>query len=72
MEKEKKMAGNDNIKVVIKVRPLIKRERDAKQTSQWRVNGDSIECTYPMSSGYRFVFGMLNVEMLFSDRSANK
>lgn len=63
------MAGNDNIKVIIKVRPLIKRERDAKQTSQWRVIGDCIECINPINPGYRFVFGKLNLEM-FCDRSS--
>lgn len=32
----------DNITVSIKVRPLIKREKDCKQTSHWRIRGNSI------------------------------
>lgn len=53
------MAGNDNIKVIIKVRPLIKRERDAKLSSQWRIQGDTIECINPLNAANRFVFGNL-------------
>ena len=32
----------DNIKVSIKVRPLIKREKENKQTNQWKVQGNTI------------------------------
>uniref|UniRef100_A0A182JAG6 Uncharacterized protein n=1 Tax=Anopheles atroparvus TaxID=41427 RepID=A0A182JAG6_ANOAO len=34
---------SDNVKVSIKVRPLIKREKDGKLTSQWRIRGNTIE-----------------------------
>uniref|UniRef100_A0A182PPG6 Kinesin motor domain-containing protein n=1 Tax=Anopheles epiroticus TaxID=199890 RepID=A0A182PPG6_9DIPT len=33
---------SDNVKVSIKVRPLIKRERDSKLTSQWRIRDNTI------------------------------
>ncbi|XP_050089768.1 centromere-associated protein E [Anopheles aquasalis] len=36
------MASSDNVKVSIKVRPLIKRERDGKLTPQWRVRDNTI------------------------------
>lgn len=48
----------DNIKVIIKVRPLIKRERDAKHTSQWRITNDTIECTNPLNAA-RFSFDQI-------------
>ncbi|XP_052859852.1 centromere-associated protein E-like [Anopheles cruzii] len=34
--------ASDNVKVSIKVRPLIKREKDSKLTSQWRVRDNAI------------------------------
>uniref|UniRef100_A0A182SY47 Kinesin motor domain-containing protein n=1 Tax=Anopheles maculatus TaxID=74869 RepID=A0A182SY47_9DIPT len=33
---------SDNVKVSIKVRPLIKREKDSKLTSQWRIRDNTI------------------------------
>lgn len=33
---------SDNIHVAIKVRPLIKREKDGKSTYQWRVKDNQI------------------------------
>lgn len=36
---------SDSIKVAIKVRPLIKREKDENQTIQWVVQGNSIVST---------------------------
>lgn len=33
-----------NINVAIKVRPLIKREKDQKLTSQWHIKNNSITC----------------------------
>lgn len=50
-------SSNDNIKVAIKVRPLIKRELDARQSGQWRIQGDTIECTNPMYPNNKFSFG---------------
>lgn len=50
---------SDNIKVVIKVRPLIKREKDAKLTSVWKINKNSIgaiENSYTNSTE-QFTFG---------------
>lgn len=46
----------DNFKVVIKSRPLIKRERDARLTSQWKIVGDTIEGLNPLCS-QRYTFG---------------
>lgn len=51
------MTTNDNIKVVIKARPLIKRERDAKLVKQWRIQSESIECTNLLYSNYKYIFG---------------
>lgn len=36
---------SNNIIVAIKVRPLIKREKTAKLEEQWKVTGNSIQCT---------------------------
>lgn len=33
---------SDNIKVVVKVRPLIRREIEDKQSPQWRVNTNAL------------------------------
>lgn len=55
------MSGNDNIKVIVKLRPLIKRENDAKLTKQWLVNGNTIECNNPLATNNRFLFGMFFV-----------
>lgn len=49
--------SEDNIKVTVKVRPLIKREKDNKLTSQWRVNGNTIQHVDPPME--KFVFGTL-------------
>lgn len=51
------MTTNENIKVVIKVRPFIKRERDAKLVKQWRIQGDTIECTSPLYAYNKYIFG---------------
>lgn len=48
--------ANENIKVVIKARPLIKRERDQKLQIIWCIKGDTIECTSPLYSN-KYVFG---------------
>lgn len=50
------MSG-DNIKVAIKVRPLIKREKDLRLTAQWRIHQDSIECTNAAYQNCKFSFG---------------
>lgn len=50
------LSAKDNFKVVVKSRPLIKRERDLRQTSQWKINGDSIECINPQIN-QRYTFG---------------
>ncbi|XP_029734785.2 uncharacterized protein LOC109400725 [Aedes albopictus] len=44
----------DNITVSIKVRPLIKREKDSKQTSQWRIRENTIVAVE--GNGEPFVF----------------
>lgn len=49
----------DNIKVVIKSRPLIKREKDLKQVVNWRIDGNTIECTSALSPNTAFTFGKL-------------
>lgn len=51
------MSSSDNIKVAIKVRPLIKREKDARQTVQWRIQGETIECTNVANPNIKFSFG---------------
>lgn len=48
--------AKDNFKVVIKSRPLIKRERDMRLPSQWKIDGDSIECNNPLLT-QRYTFG---------------
>ncbi|ETN62335.1 hypothetical protein AND_005972 [Anopheles darlingi] len=48
------MSSGDNVKVSIKVRPLIKRERDCKLTPQWRVRDNTIAMID--SNGEPFVF----------------
>ncbi|XP_058124792.1 uncharacterized protein LOC131266335 isoform X2 [Anopheles coustani] len=56
---------SDNVKVSIKVRPLIKREKDSKLTSQWRVKGNTIahiDGTYD-----RFVF-----DHIFDETASSK
>lgn len=52
------MSSSDNIKVAIKVRPLIQRERDQKLQAQWRIQGDTIECLNPVNPNVKFSFGM--------------
>jgi hypothetical protein len=46
--------GNDNIKVAIKVRPLIKREKDAKLNSLWIINDNTIRS---LDKQYNYTFG---------------
>lgn len=48
--------ANENIKVVIKARPLIKRERDQKLPIYWKIQGDTIESTSPLYTN-KYVFG---------------
>lgn len=48
--------AKDNFKVVVKSRPLIKRERDARLSSQWKISGDSIESINPLIT-QRYTFG---------------
>lgn len=50
------MSSKENIKVVIKARPLIKREIDQKLSPLWRIVGDTIECTSPLYNN-KYVFG---------------
>lgn len=45
-----------NIKVIVKVRPLIKRERDNKQAVLWRINENSIHLIEQATE--KFNFGM--------------
>lgn len=47
---------SDNITVAIKVRPLIKRERDQKLTEQWRIQNETIECVNAILNA-KFSFG---------------
>lgn len=54
------MSSNDNIKVAIKVRPLIKREKDARQSSQWRIQADTIECLHMTHPNTKYSFGKKN------------
>lgn len=49
--------AKDNFKVVVKSRPLIKREKDARLTSQWKINGNSIESINPLVVTQRYTFG---------------
>lgn len=50
------MANTDNIKVVIKVRPLIRLEREKKLSSQWRIQNNEIESINPLLTA-RYTFG---------------
>lgn len=52
--------NNTSVKVAIKVRPLIKRERDQKLNAQWRIQGHSIECINPVCPNLKFSFGMFS------------
>lgn len=58
--------AKSKIQVVIKSRPLIKREKDARQTSQWKINGDSIECISAQVNFARYTFGELLFFFFFS------
>lgn len=51
------MSTSEKIKVAIKVRPLIKREKDQKSAIHWRIQGDTIECTSPAHPFTVFSFG---------------
>lgn len=53
------MADN-NIKVVIKVRPLIKREIDDSLQKQWTVSDNTIYPTAGREGMGEFTFGTLN------------
>lgn len=53
----RKMSKSDNITVAVKVRPLIKREREQKLTEQWRIQNETIECIHPMFIASKFSFG---------------
>lgn len=50
------MEQTNNIKVVIKPRPRIQREKNARETEQWIVTGDTIECKNPLCA-HRYTFG---------------
>lgn len=58
------MSGGDNIKVAIKVRPLIPREREQKLAVQWKIQGDTIECTNALCTGGKFSFGKFQITNL--------
>lgn len=58
------MANTDNIKVVIKVRPLIKREKDKMLSSQWSVQDNTLESTNPLVTA-RFQFGKSPKNLFF-------
>lgn len=50
---------SSNIQVTVKVRPLIKREKDAKMTKLWRVKENSIQLVEPATnSNEGFTFGV--------------
>lgn len=48
-----------NIKVIIKPRPRIQREKDDNQAEQWSINGNTIECINPLINQHRYTFGKL-------------
>ena len=54
-----------NIKVIIKPRPRIQREKDANETEQWSINGNTIECKNPLVNQHRYVFGRSFLLVLF-------
>lgn len=49
--------SDDNIKVTVKVRPLIKRERERQLPKVWKVNGNTIQRVDPVGGQERFTFG---------------
>lgn len=53
------MAECSNIRVTVKVRPLIKREKDAKLPKLWRVKENFIQLVDATSSNDGFTFGGL-------------
>lgn len=46
-----------NVKVIIKPRPRIQREKDDNQNEQWFIAGNTIECKNPLISQHRYTFG---------------
>lgn len=54
---------SDNIKVVVKVRPLISREIDDKLSYQWRVNNNTLYQLDPngRDCGSAYTFGKKSV-----------
>lgn len=58
--------SDNNIRVTVKVRPLIKREKEAKQTSKWRVNGNSIQAIEQVEA---FSF---NFDHIFGEDATNE
>lgn len=50
------MSDKKNIAVVVKERPLIKREKEKSAVKQWRIDGDSIESLSPLIQN-RYTFG---------------
>lgn len=61
---------SDNIKVAIKVRPLIKREQDEKLPIQWIVEENAMVRIDPETKkrgDAKFQFGELNLKYLFSE-----
>lgn len=51
------MSNANSIKVAIKVRPLIKREKEQKLGKHWQIKGDTIECTSALNPNCKFSFG---------------
>lgn len=49
--------AKSNIRVVVKARPLIKREKSARLSTQWRINDNTIECINPLLPNVRYTFG---------------
>lgn len=50
------MEQTSRIKVIIKPRPRIQREREAREAEQWTITGDTIECENPLCQ-HRYTFG---------------
>lgn len=66
---------SDNIKVVVKVRPLIPREIEAKQLHQWRVEQNTLIqiVSGGRDLGLAFIFGKENLDvcLLFNTHCCN-
>lgn len=53
-----------NIKVIIKPRPRIQREKEANENEQWSITGNTIECKNPFSQ-HRYTFGKQQSHLSF-------